>query len=74
MRKLLCASVLMLALCVPAFAGDISNPSTPQPPPSSVTAKEHATDGEMQNGTANSFTEMLLSVLENALISALTLP
>jgi len=29
MRKTLCASVLLLALCVPAFAGDIINPPAP---------------------------------------------
>ena len=29
MRKTLCASVLLLALCVPAFAGDIMNPPAP---------------------------------------------
>jgi hypothetical protein len=64
----------MLVLCGTAFAGDISNPSAPQPPPrTSVTAEEHATDGEMQNDAADSFTETLLSVLKGALGSVLTL-
>lgn len=67
MRKTLRASVLLLALCGSAFAGDISNPSAPQPPPLSMTAEEHATDGEIQTGAADSFTEMLLSVLESVL-------
>lgn len=74
MRKTLCASVLLLALCGSAYAGDISNPSTPQPPPpSNMTAEETAMDGVMQTGTANGFTEMLLSVLETALESVLAL-
>ena len=29
MRKTICASVLLLALCVPTFAGDILNPPAP---------------------------------------------
>ena len=75
MRKTLCASVLMLALCGSAFAGDMSNPSAPQPPPppQTMTTEETATDGVMQTGTADGFTEMLLSVLETALESVLAL-
>ncbi|HEX7313853.1 MAG TPA: hypothetical protein VF297_08020 [Pyrinomonadaceae bacterium] len=74
MRKTLCASVLMLALCGSAFAGDMSNPSAPQPPPpQNVTVEETATDGVIQTGTADSFTETLLSVLETALESVLAL-
>ena len=75
MRKTLCASVLMLALCGSAFAGDMSNPSAPQPPPppSNMTTEEPATDGVMQTGTADGFTETLLSVLETALQSVLAL-
>jgi hypothetical protein len=74
MRKTLCASVLLLALCGSAFAGDISNPSAPQPPPpQTVTTEETATDGVMQTGTADGFTETLLSVLGTALESVLAL-
>jgi hypothetical protein len=75
MRKTLCASVLMLALCGSAFAGDMSTPSAPQPPPppSSMTAEETATDSLIQTGTADGFTETLLSVLESALESVLAL-
>jgi len=74
MRKTLCASVLMLALCGSAFAGDMSNPSAPQqPPPQTMTTEETATDGVMQTGTADGFTETLLSVLETALESVLAL-
>lgn len=74
MRKTLCASVLLLALCGSAFAGDMSNPSTPQPPPpQNMTAGETTTDGVIQTGEADSFTETLLSVLETALESVLAL-
>jgi hypothetical protein len=74
MRKTLRASVLMLALCGSAFAGDISNPSAPQPPPpSNMTAEEPATAGMAQTEEADGFTETLLSVLETALVSVLAL-
>jgi hypothetical protein len=68
MRKTLRASVLIFVLCGSAFAGDMSNPSVPQPPPQpSMTAEEQATDSEILTGTAESFTETLLSVLESVL-------
>ena len=74
MRKTLRASVLIFALCGTAFAGDISNPSAPQPPPpSGLTAEERATDSEMQTGATDSLTETLLSALETALESVLAL-
>jgi hypothetical protein len=63
----------MLALCGSAFAGDMSNPSAPQPPPQNMTVEETATDGVIQTGTADSFTETLLSVLKTALESVLAL-
>lgn len=75
MRKTFRASVLVLALCAPAFAGDILNPSNPQPPSQnavaeeqpSVTVEGQATDGGTQNETADSLTETVLSLLESAL-------
>lgn len=74
MRKTLCASILLLVLSGSAFAGDISNPSAPQPPPpSNMTAEEPTTDDVLQTGTADGFTETLLSVLETALESVLAL-
>lgn len=75
MRKILRASVLLFALCGSAFAGDMSNPSAPQPPPPppSMAAEEPATDSVIQTGTADGFTETLLSVLETALESVLAL-
>lgn len=48
MRKSLRASVLLLALCCPAFAGVMTCPGVEPPPPQST--QEATTDGEMQNG------------------------
>jgi hypothetical protein len=62
MRKTLRASVFVLALCVPAFAGDIPNPPVPQPPPSMMA--EEVTDSDAQAEAADNFTETLLSALE----------
>jgi hypothetical protein len=74
MRKSLRASVLIFALCGSAFAGDMSNPSAPQPPPpSGITAEEEATDDGVQTGATDSFTEILLSALESTLETVLAL-
>ncbi len=62
MLKTLRACVFVLALCAPAFAGDIPCPSVTQP--LSATAEtEEVTDSE----AADSFTETVLSVLESVL-------
>jgi hypothetical protein len=66
MRKTLRASVFVLALCAPVFAGDIPCPSITQPPPS-MTAEEEVTDSGTQSEAADSFTETVLSVLETVL-------
>jgi hypothetical protein len=74
MRKTLRASVLVLSICGSAFAGDISNPSTPQPPPpSGLTAEVQLKGGAKQTGATDSFAEILLSTLESALESVLAL-
>lgn len=73
MRKTLRASVLVLALCAPTFAGDIPMVPAPQPPPSNMTAEEATTDSVLQTETADGFTETLLSVLETVLESVLAL-
>jgi hypothetical protein len=49
MRKTLCAAALVLALCGPAFAGVIPNPSGPQPPTPSTAAGETVADGDIPN-------------------------
>jgi hypothetical protein len=67
MRKTLSVSVLVLALCAPAVAGDIPTPLGPQPPSSGMTAEEQTTGGEMPNGTADSFTETVLTLIESIL-------
>jgi len=66
MRKSLRASVFVLALCCPALAGDISNPSVVQPP-QGLTAEAPAADGDMQNGSADGLTDMVLTVLGSVL-------
>jgi hypothetical protein len=47
MRKILCGATLMLALCCPAFAGEMPTPPAPQPQGSSV---EEPTDDVILNG------------------------
>jgi hypothetical protein len=77
MRKTLRASTLVLALCCPAFAGDIPNPvvvPTPQPRTSSFqgpTANEDvetvmtapAAEGETLSGATATFLEVVLNLL-----------
>lgn len=62
MRKTLRAAALALALCSPAFAGDILCPPVAAPPSSAIQAEQTA-DGYMPNG----LTETVLSVLESVL-------
>jgi hypothetical protein len=66
MRKTLRASVLTLALCGAAFAGDIPTPSVIQPPPG-VTAEEQAAGGDMQNDAADGLAETVLNLIEGVL-------
>ena len=61
MRKILCAAALVLALCGPAFAGIIPNPSEPEPPAQSTAAGETTADGE----GPNNFTETVLTLIES---------
>ncbi len=62
MRKTLRASVMVLALCGPAFAGDMQCPPVVPPPPApavqgpttdGVISTPLTTDGEMPNGTSD---------------------
>jgi hypothetical protein len=48
MRKLIHASVLVLALAIPAFAGDIPNMVTSTPPPANITQQ-----GDIPNGVTS---------------------
>ena len=67
MRKTLGASVLMLVLCGPAFAGDILCPPGAAPPPPNGMQAEETTGGEGETGVADGLTEAVLSVLESVL-------
>lgn len=67
MRKTLSAALLVLTLCVPTLAGDISNPLVPQPPPPSMAVEEPNEDGEMPNGEADGLTETFFDVIESVL-------
>jgi hypothetical protein len=66
MRKTLRAAALVMVLCGSAFAGDIPNPSAPQPPTGIMSAEETTADGELpDNGTADGFTETLLTLIKS---------
>jgi hypothetical protein len=61
MRKTLGVAALMLALCGPALAGEIPNPPAPQPQANTV--QEPTATGDIQNGSADSLTEIALDLL-----------
>jgi hypothetical protein len=70
MLKTLRASALLLALCCPAFGGDIPNPPAPQPPPPAPTnAVQEPEDGEILTPpTAQETTiQVALTLLQSAL-------
>ena len=68
MQKTLRATALVLALCCPVFAGDISNPSVTQPPPR-MAEEEPTTAGDIPNPLPpeESETQSLMSMLESLL-------
>jgi hypothetical protein len=75
MRKSLTVSVLLLALCRPAFAGDMLCPpvTTPPPPQPAIISQESAseveiqsvqtTDGETADDLTTNFVEVVLNLL-----------
>jgi hypothetical protein len=65
MRKTLRASVLVLALCAPAFAGDIPMPPIPQPPLSNMPVETQEAGDDIITAKENSLTETVLSVIES---------
>lgn len=67
MRKILGTLVLVLALCAPAFAGDIPNPPAPQPPPPSITTGAPTANGHIQNDDTDGLTETVLNLIESLL-------
>ena len=64
MRKTLCALVLVLALCGPALAGDITNP--PAPAIGDVTDSSGATQSS-DDQIADVLAEAALNVLQHML-------
>ena len=74
MRKTLRASVMVLALCSPVFAGDALCPPVAPPPPQPATAVEEptagaemqspeTTGGDVSDGAAATFWEVMLNLL-----------
>jgi hypothetical protein len=71
MRKTLRASVFVLALCCPAFAGDIpcptvapaSQPVAEEPTAGVEVQSPQTADGVIQNGVAVALWEVVLSLL-----------
>lgn len=75
MRKTLCASILLLALSVPALAGDATNPPAPvtfeDPPsatqPSGDVCADCWLDTEVLDPSADDFASAALTVLGSVL-------
>jgi hypothetical protein len=67
LHKFCAGLILMLALTVPTFAGNIECPGVAEPP--QATATEESVAGEMPNGVESTdpVTEFLLSVLGSIL-------
>ncbi len=68
MRKLIRASVLVLALAIPAFAGDIPNGVTAQPPSNTTQPGDipNGVIGDIPNGVTSSeptISEVLIDLL-----------
>jgi hypothetical protein len=68
MKKTLRASVFVLALCCPAFAGDIPCPTVaPTPQPAYAVDSEiqspQTVDGDAPNGATATFVEIMLNLL-----------
>ncbi len=64
MRKIIRASVLILALAIPAFAGDIPNDVTSKPPTNATTQA-----GDIQNGVTGDIPYDVTSVWLNLLVA-----
>ena len=74
MRKSLTVSVLLLALCRPAFAGDMLCPPAAPPPPQPATVVQESaveveiqslqtTDAEASSNLPTNFVEVVLNLL-----------
>jgi hypothetical protein len=73
MRKTFCASVLVLALCGSALAGDITNPPSPAdcgmscPPPAGETPYPTGSGPSSYGQTDNGLSEAALWVIDSVL-------
>ena len=73
MRKILCATTLVLALCGSAFAGDVNNPplvdpnDTPNPLIEPQTSSEQTADGITHDDNEDGVAAAALSVLNSVL-------
>lgn len=72
MRKTICASVLVWALCVPTLAGDILNPPAPVKSPNSLLSSvdQSANDwnvDETSDPSADRITAAALTLLDTVL-------
>lgn len=64
MRKTLVTAALLLAFSCPALAGEIGIPGAPAPPPTQASAvQEPATNGWIQNGSADTLMQTVLDLL-----------
>ena len=53
MRKIIGVALLVTALTCSAYAGDMQNPITENPPPSAPASSPTAAPGEMPNGSTD---------------------
>jgi len=77
MRKTICASVLMWALCVPALAGDILNPPAPvkldNSPNATLSSVDQSADGGTGDETSDPLTDGITTAALTLLNTALAL-
>jgi hypothetical protein len=70
MRRTLTIAALVVALCCPAFAGEMHTPVVTPPPPANTIQAEPVTGGESETEAteaADGLTETVLSLLETVL-------
>ena len=75
MRKSLCASVLVLAFCGSAFAGDISCPpiapgDIPNPPSAAQSSSDQTADGSIGTGATTAADDSIIHNTADSLAEA----
>ncbi|MDT5294302.1 MAG: hypothetical protein QOJ76_1182 [Acidobacteriota bacterium] len=63
MRKTISIAALILALTCSTYAGDMQNDTPKPPPPPIPVVQEPTTNGDMQNDSADSLTEIVLDLI-----------